>query len=119
MFVVLGLSMARIGRIQDEPAFEIYRSGLPANQSVCEQAAAGQEVNVAGAATARAADELCSEADTLEVLSYLSVGTGAALLGLGGILILSSDTVTGDSARLRVDPRVGPGYGSLQVSYRF
>ncbi len=119
MFVVLGLSMARIDRIQDEPAFELYQSAVPANQSVCEQAAAGQEVNIAGAATARAVDELCSEADTLEVLSYVSLGTGAALLGLGGILIVSSDAVTGGSARLRVDPRIGPGYGSLQVSYRF
>ncbi|MBW2455790.1 MAG: hypothetical protein JRI68_14835 [Deltaproteobacteria bacterium] len=119
MFVVMGVSLARISSIQDEPAFEKYRSGFTPDQSACEQAAADQEAPIGGAATARAADDLCTEANTLEIVSYVSIGAGAALLGLGGYLIFSSDTVTGDSATLRIDPRVGPGHGSLQVSYRF
>ncbi len=119
MFVLMGVSIARIAAIESEPAFEKYRSGFTADQSVCEQAAAGREVNIGGAATADSAAMLCSQADTFEILTYVSIGAGAALLGLGGYLIFSSETVSGDTAELRIEPRLGPGHGTLQLSLRF
>ncbi len=119
MLVLMGVSIARIAAIQDEPAFETYRSGFTPDQSACEQAAAGKEVNIGGAATADSANMLCNEADTFEILTYVSIGAGATLLGLGGYLIFTSDTVSGDTAELRIEPRVGPRHGSLQLSLRY
>jgi hypothetical protein len=125
-FVLLGVSQAKLGSIENDPAFVAYRDGIGSDRDACDAAAAGERVTTPGAGTPESIDKVCGNAGRYEVLSYLGLISGIAFVGAGAALIISSDSVwpaiagddKGDTA-LRLAPQIGPDYQGLTLRQRF
>jgi len=126
-FVLLGVAVGEVSSLQDDPGFTAYRAGLTASQSACDEAEAGTSVNVAGAASPEQVAVICSDADGYQSLQIASGILGGAMLGLGGYLIITSDTVSSPASDERYNakptihfvPYVGPNgaHGTLTASF--
>jgi hypothetical protein len=105
--VTFGVAQGQIASLQDDPGFDAYRRGFTASHSACDEAAAGRNAGVKGASDPATVDDLCSEAKAYEIVSYVMLPAGVALLGVGGYLIFTSDTVRRTTASIEIVPRAG------------
>ncbi len=91
--VTFGIAASRIQQLEDEPSYRRYREGFPEGVSVCERAEQGAASPVAGAAPPLRVRNLCSEADTWEIVSMVTLPLAIASAGAAVLLLSTSDTV--------------------------
>lgn len=91
--VMFGVAASRIQQLEDEPAYRRYREGFAENESVCERAAEGAASPVMGAAPPLRVRNVCSEADTWEIVSFVTLPLAIASAGAAVLLWSTSDTV--------------------------
>lgn len=117
--VVFGIAQSRIAQLEDDPDFARYRAGQPLDSDVCEAADRGQTVE--GAPSPVRVRDICSEGERWEAISFVTLPTSLALLGVATYLIVSSSAVSGggDHATVSLRPTVGPRGGALVVEGRF
>ncbi|MFT3926218.1 MAG: hypothetical protein QM778_26975 [Myxococcales bacterium] len=85
-------SWVRIGNINDDPYLKEYRAAFPPNvQDVCVAAEAGTlaHKHPSQAGLESKANSLCNEADTLEVLQYVFLGSAIVFGGVGTYLLVT------------------------------
>lgn len=122
-------SWLRISAIQDDPTYTEYRAAAPqGTNDVCAAASRGDTFGnpqISSSDVLRV-QSLCSEADTLEVLQWVFLGTAVAAGGLGAYLLLRpidapdhAEDQDSLASRLRITPRVGMGRAGLDLSLRF
>lgn len=126
--LVLGgvYSAIRVGNIDSDDGYQNYRRGFSSDESICAAARDGRRSNVAGAATPRTVNELCDEASTFTTLQYVFFGTGAAMIGAGAYLLISSmleddpsPQVGSRAGQIAVTPTFGPGIGAVDLKLTF
>ena len=118
----LGMSIyatVRVGELNDDVGFQVYRSEVPISADACDMARDGVEVTAPeGAATASATTSLCDEGDALTIMQAVGYPVAAIATGLGMYLLATSPTVT-EGRRVQVLPRVGFEGGGVDVVVRF
>jgi hypothetical protein len=113
-------SIVRVHAIDNDDRVELYRQGFHSGVDVCDQARAGVEAKVSGAATASQMKDFCSSATTFQTLQYIFFGLGAVSAGAGIYLLASDKTPAPPSTvRLRVSPSIGRSGGRLDLSLSF
>lgn len=106
-----GVSVGIVGGVEDDAAFKAYKGRVatynenvgPSDEikDVCVGAKAGLPDDAPASETADVVD-LCSKADTFEILQWVFLGTAVAAGGVGVYLLVSSDSDDeSDTARLR------------------
>ena len=109
----------RVGELNDDVGFQVYRSEVPISADACDMARDGVEVNAPeGAATASATTSVCDEGDALTIVQAVGYPFAAIATGLGMYLLATSPTVT-EARRVQVLPRVGFEGGGVDVVVRF
>jgi hypothetical protein len=109
-------SWVRIGKINDDQDLKDYRNLFASNvPDVCAEAKAGSKALTAGALE-NSARSLCDEADTLEVLQYVFLGSAIAFGGLGTYLLIT-DPKRHHNVSLR--PSFRHGQAMLRASVQF
>jgi hypothetical protein len=113
-----------VNAIMSDERYEIYRAGIPEGDDVCERAEQNFAVGTSGAATPGEMQDLCSKAQTGEIIQLATFIPAAIAAGLGLYLIGTSDAVTGDgkdqpAEALVIEPILSPEVQALQVRYRF
>jgi hypothetical protein len=107
-------SMLRVASISEDPAFENYRNRLRSDQDACEEAERG--TRVPGAASPEDVADLCSTAETFEVLQYVFFGLAVASAGTGAVLLLTdSGKPRSEQHAISLRPRFRPSAGSAQL----
>jgi hypothetical protein len=123
-------SWVRIERINDDPDFLAYRGAFPRAGSqggvgnVCPRAARGELAREDSdrASLERRANDLCSEADTLQALQYVFLGGALVGAGVGTYLLVSARRMERAEAQppsLSIAPRFGFQSASLEARLRF
>lgn len=126
-------SWVRLGNINDDRDMTAYREQFPGPGSangtndVCRQADArtlemtqmmspdyASLVQLEGSAR-----DLCSEADSLEVLQYVFLGAALAAGGAGTYLLLTAREPDRSRGQITLRPRIGFGRAQLDASVRF
>jgi hypothetical protein len=110
-------SIVRVQAIDTDERVQLYRQGFHAGDDVCDQARAGVESKVAGAATALQMRDFCSSATTFQTLQYVFFGLGAVSAG-AGIYLLATDR-RAVTSRFDVLPSVGRNGGRLDLRMSF
>lgn len=112
-------SWVRIGNINDDPQLQAYRAQFPPNVSdVCLEAEAGTLTRDkrSQAGLENSARSLCNEADTLEVLQYVFLGSAIAFAGIGTYLLVT-DSKRQQTVSLR--PSFRHGQAMIRASVQF
>jgi hypothetical protein len=99
-------SVLRVNSISEDVVFEGYRNGLRSDQDACDEAKRG--TRVPGAAAPRDVADLCSEAQTFEVLQYVLFGLAGASIGTGAVLLLTDSGPSEERPAVSVRPRLAP-----------
>jgi hypothetical protein len=110
-------SIVRVQAIDTDQRVQLYRQGFHAGDDVCDEARAGVESKVMGAATALQMRDFCSSATTFQTLQFVFFGLGAVSAG-AGIYLLATDRPAATS-RFDVLPSVGRNGGRLDVRMSF
>jgi hypothetical protein len=114
-------SVFRVSAIENEDKVDKYRQGIPREVDSCEQAKAGVNSRIAGAATPTEMQDFCSAAGTFQALEFVFFGLGALSAG-AGIYFLATEPSSA-SARSRtyfaVTPPVGRSSGRIEFGFRF
>jgi hypothetical protein len=103
MVVLFGIAQSRISEIENNPSYDRYRAGFKTWESVCDRADQGVASPVMGSMPPLKVRSVCSEAETWEIVSYVSLPLGIAALGAGAVLVAGSATVGLGSASLTSD----------------
>ena len=113
-------SVVRVHAIDSDQRVELYRQGFHSGVDVCDQARAGVEAKIPGAATSTQMKDFCSTATTFQTLQYIFFGLGAVSAG-AGIYLLASDKSPPPAARsaLRLSPSIGRTGGRLDLVLSF
>jgi hypothetical protein len=112
-------SIVRVQAINKDERVQLYRQGFRAGVDVCDEARAGADSKVTGAATATQMQEFCNSATTFQTLQYIFFGLGA-VSAVAGIYLLATDKgASAASSRLEVLPSVGHSSGRLDVRLSF
>lgn len=112
-------SWVRIGNINDDSALREYRTNFgPEVSNVCARAEDGY---LAGTMPGKAGLEhstrnLCNEADTLEVLQYVFLGSAIAVGGVGTYLLLTKPE---KANKVSVRPSYRHGQAMVRASFQF
>jgi hypothetical protein len=113
-------SVVRVRAIDSDDRVEAYRQGFHSGVDVCDQARAGVESKVAGAATSTQMKDFCSSATTFQTLQYIFFGLGAVSAGAGIYLLASDKSGTRPATtRFQVSPSIGQSGGRLDLSFTF
>jgi hypothetical protein len=113
-------SVVRVRAIDSDDRVEAYRQGFHSGVDVCDQARAGVESKVAGAATSTQMKDFCSSATTFQTLQYIFFGLGAVSAGAGIYLLASDKSGTRPAtSRVQVSPSIGRSGGRLDLSFTF
>lgn len=125
-FLVVGhYALFRLNDAVREDEMRSYRAGVPEGESSCDAARAGFVSTADGAASPGAVEDLCDEAEALEVVRNVALPVGAAATLVGLLLIGTSDTVNGPSRgeeqarawRLQVGAGPAGAAAALTVSF--
>ncbi len=114
-------SWARLGNINDDPHLANYRAQFPPSVSdVCLEAEAGNlaKTQPSAAGLESKARSLCDEADTLEVLQYVFLGSAIAFGGLGTYLLVTAPKRR-PSTTVSLRPSYRRGQAMLRASVQF
>ncbi|WP_437926622.1 hypothetical protein WMF37_47785 [Sorangium sp. So ce291] len=116
------ISSVQVASIQADAKYEAYRGLF--DTGVKDVCAPAQRESVLGKVgndgrTADAGIELCERADTFMTLQYVFYPLAVISAGLGAYLLVTSDSRTGERTGWTVQPSVGLGAGSLDVTYRW
>jgi hypothetical protein len=113
-------SVVRLNAIDTDQKVELYRQGFHSSADVCDEARAGTEAKVSGAASATEMRDFCSTATTFQTLQYIFFGLGAISAG-AGIYMLASDkgAPTSSTTHVRLAPSIGRSGGRLDVTFAF
>jgi hypothetical protein len=118
MLVVFGMAQSRLQQLDDDPDFVSYRAGVASGQDSCTSADRG--IAIDGAASPRTVSNICDEAGSWEAVSFITLPTALALLGVASYLVIASDALKdNDAIALRVVPTVTPRTATLQVEASF
>lgn len=112
-------SWVRINNINDDSALREYRSNFNSQVSdVCVEAEAGTLARAmpGKAGLERSARDLCGEADTLEVLQYVFLGSALAVGGVGAYLLLKNPAHT---PKVSVRPSYRHGQAMVRAAIQF
>jgi hypothetical protein len=120
-------SWVRLGKIDDNPDLSAYRAEWPGpsdvggTSDVCREAQGGKLAlrDPSKAALEGSARALCNEADTLEVLQYVFLGSAIAFTGVGTYLLIADAKARSERGRVSLRPSFGAGRASLRASFRF
>jgi hypothetical protein len=114
-------SVLRVNAIENEDKVDKYRQGFRPDVDSCEQAKAGTNSRIAGAATPTEMQDFCSAAGTFQALQYVFFGLGALSAG-AGIYMLATEP-SAPTARSRsffaVTPPIGRSGGRIEFGFRF
>jgi hypothetical protein len=123
--------------IKSDDGFLQYAQRFTDKDDVCEQAKAGNPgaVNIAatpGAASAPSVADMCSEANTGELIQAIAFPTAAVAAGVGFYLLGTSSLFGGDEAddgddddddddatALTITPIISPQMQAVSIGYRF
>ena len=106
-------SMLRVASIDEDPAFESYRSRMRSGQDACDEAERG--TRVPGAASPGDIADLCSTAQTFEVLQYVFFGLAAASAGTGAVLLLTDSKPGREGQTVSLRPSFRPSSGTTRL----
>jgi hypothetical protein len=117
-------SWVRIGKIQEDPDLKLYAMQFPkegpgSTDDVCSKAVDKELTSMSPdkAAIEKPATELCQEADRLEKLQYVFLGSTLAFAGVGTWLLWEGYRERPRSVSLQ--PSFGPHSASLRASLQF
>jgi hypothetical protein len=114
--VVAGIATGRIDQLENDPGYDDYRAQTVSGRDVCQQAEAG--VVIPNAASPARVVEVCDEANAWEIVNYVAVPGGLALLGLGLYFVFTSDTAQIEPV-VSLAPIVGPSQLGVTAAGRF
>lgn len=110
-------SMAKVNSLGNDSRYNDFRGHVPSNLNACDAANIGAygdtESNRAHAA------DVCSQADTFEVLQYVFLGLTVAAAGVGTWLLLRDDGSEDEGLALHVGASFGRRSGSVTTTLRF
>jgi hypothetical protein len=112
-------SVVRLHAIDNDDRVVAYRQGFHSGVDVCDQARAGVESKVTGAATPTEMKDFCSSATTFQTLQYIFFGIGAVSAGAGVYLLASDKSAAPSTSKLQVSPSIGRSGGRLDLSFTF
>jgi len=120
VFVAAGIySIVRVQAIDADQRVQLYRQGFRAGVDVCDEARAGVDSKMMGAATPTQMKDFCSSATTFQALQYVFFGLGAVSAGAGIYLLATDKRTTAATSRLDVLPSVGHSSARLDVRLSF
>jgi len=120
VFVAAGIySIVRVQAIDSDQRVQLYRQGFRAGVDVCDEARAGVDSKVMGAASPTQMKDFCSSATTFQTLQYVFFGLGAVSAGAGIYLLATDKRTSAATSRLEVWPSVGHSGGRLDVRLSF
>jgi len=121
-FIAAGIySVVRVSQIQNDDSVERYRQGFPSGVDSCEQAEAGVNSPISGAATPTEMQDFCSSAKTFQALEFVFFGLGAITAG-AGIYFLATDsntTAARSKPHFAFTPPLGRSGGRVEFGFRF
>ncbi|MEZ4441733.1 MAG: hypothetical protein R3B72_21715 [Polyangiaceae bacterium] len=94
--VLAAIAQSRIAQLDADPDLERYRRGVTAGRNVCTEAARGLVVPNALAPDAVA--DLCDEAETWEIVTFVAIPSAVAFAGLASYFGIAH--LLGDDERL-------------------
>jgi len=107
-------SMLRVASISEDPAFESYKARLRSDQDACDEAKRG--TRVPGATSPGEVSDLCSTAQTFEVLQYVFFDLAAVSTDTDTVLLLTdSDNAPREEQTISVRPRFRPTSNTAQL----
>jgi hypothetical protein len=115
-------SVVRVHTIDADDSVQLYRQGFHSNVDVCDEARAGVEAKVPGAATSSQMKDFCSAATTFQMLQYVFLGLGAVSAGAGVYLLASDKTVaqpTSSTMNWKMAPSIGRSGGRVDFTFSF
>lgn len=117
--VMFNWARAEVEAIESDGGFITYREGFPDGSNVCELATSGYESP--GAPPAAEIADQCDRAESMEVVQGVMLPASIAFSALATVLIVMSDTVSGDDEPddLNVGLHLGDRSGGLWLRYRF
>jgi len=113
--VLTAYAWIRLSDLGDDEAFVAYRSAVPSGRAACVEAEGGTPWTLTDRELARVQD-VCSEADALEVLQWVFLGLGLAAGGLAAYLFFEDPFADGSAASLQVAPRLAIDEAGLRVT---
>ncbi len=110
----------RIAAIDDDPDLKAYRLQYGRSDDVCVKASQGTLAmrEPDKAALESSARNLCDEADTLEILQYVFLGSALAAAGVGTYLLLTKAPADAPLSVI-LQPSLARGRGQLTATLRF
>jgi len=135
-FIGLGMGVAagavglwgalEVNKVRNDEQFNAYALHFPKTDDVCEKAGAGVETTDAlASASAAKVTDLCSKADSGEIvqaitfpIAAVAAGAGAYLLGTSS-LFADGEDAGGEPSAWSIEPIVGPRVQRVQLTYRF
>jgi hypothetical protein len=114
-------SAVRVHDVDTNAEFQLYRAGFRPGVDVCDQARAGVDAKIVGAATPAEAQDFCSQATTFQTLQFVFFGLGAVSAG-AGIYLLATDksgVPAGPQTSWTLAPSVSRSSGRLQLRVAF
>ncbi|HKQ68854.1 MAG TPA: hypothetical protein VJT73_05920 [Polyangiaceae bacterium] len=122
VLIAAGLySVVRVHDIDTNERVDHYRQGLKSGVDPCEQARAGVDVKVMGAASPTEMRDFCSQQTTFQTLQYAFFGVGAVAAG-AGIFLLATDkgsAQAGAHSRITIAPSVGSTDARVHLKMTF
>jgi len=129
--VGVGVSALVVSGVEDDDLYQEYRdriardnalAGMTVVDDICEEADAGLPHGLSNAEVVEVAD-LCSKADTFEVLQWVFLGTAVVAGGAGAYILLTDDGGDSDEAARKATFALRPSFGRdsahLQATLRF
>ncbi len=114
-------SWARLQSIDTNPTFQRYRGFVPEPQDACVTASDSLNFDPSvSPADLADVNDLCGEADTLEILQYVFMGTAVATGAIGTYLIVDGLQEEDDSVpTVSLHPSFGTNHGYVEATVRF
>jgi len=110
-------SWVRIDSINKDPDLRAYRAQFGPDDDVCQKAE-DSTLSATMAGLESSARDLCRQADTLEVLQYVFLGSTIVAGGIGTYLLLT-DKAADEPRSVRLQPSFARGRSGLTAIMRF